>query len=92
MTTSAQGAALLSPADVARRAQVSAKTVYRAIRSGDLVASRIGAHYRITEEDFWLWISGARVKPTRQRSNPRPIAAPAGRGSLAALRAIEEAA
>lgn len=82
---------LLTPADVARQAKVSVKTVYRAIGSGKLKASWLGG-YRITPESYWQWIEAAAVART---SDPSPIPAPRplpARGSLEALRAIERAA
>ena len=50
---------LLKPIDVARRAQISTKTVLRAIKSGRLRASRLGEHgaYRIRESDYDAWNS-----------------------------------
>jgi excisionase family DNA binding protein len=82
---------LLTPANIASLSQVSVKTVYRAIRSGALSAIAIGGRYRITREAYGDWI-------TRQAVAPQPDAVSADvkarptRGSLEALRGIEEAA
>jgi excisionase family DNA binding protein len=56
---------LLTPGDVARRCQVSTKTVLRAIQAGRLRASRLGQRgaYRVREIDVDVWIEGAIVEP-----------------------------
>ncbi|WP_339951197.1 helix-turn-helix domain-containing protein [uncultured Albimonas sp.] len=43
---------LLSTEEVARILNVSPKTIYRAIESGDLRANRIGRQWRIAEEEL----------------------------------------
>jgi excisionase family DNA binding protein len=62
------------PAEIAARCQVSTRTVMRAIRSGRLRASRLGARgaYRVRPEDLEAWIIGTTVLPP-----PRPERAPA---------------
>jgi excisionase family DNA binding protein len=47
---------LLTVEEVAERARVSSKTVYRAIWSGRLKAYRVGGQWRITESAMWAWI------------------------------------
>ncbi len=49
---------LLTPVDVARRCQVSTKTVLRAIHAGRLRASRLGSRgaYRVRVEDVLAWL------------------------------------
>ena len=42
----------LTPAEVADQLRVSAMTVYRLIKSGELRAARIGKSYRISEDDI----------------------------------------
>jgi excisionase family DNA binding protein len=81
---------LLTPADVAELARVSVKTVYRAIRSGALVAIEIGNRYRVSPEDYCAWIEGLTVVPGNATTTDRFAARPP-QGSLIALRAIEEA-
>lgn len=84
---------ILTPAEAAKLAKASLKTVYRAIGSGALVASPIGRgrRYRITRENFWRWLNSPVVgveRPRSVRSQPgKPVA-----GSLAKLRAIERGA
>lgn len=83
----------LTPADVARRSGFSEKTVYRAIRSGALVASRPTAHYRITEADYQRWVAARLLR--QDASPPADLPSPAAtaeRGSLDELRAIEREA
>jgi excisionase family DNA binding protein len=41
----------LTVAEVAEQLRVSTMTVYRLIKSGDLVAARIGKSYRLRPED-----------------------------------------
>jgi excisionase family DNA binding protein len=47
----------LTPAEVADNLRVSAMTVYRLIKSGELRAARIGKSYRIREEDVDAYLS-----------------------------------
>jgi excisionase family DNA binding protein len=84
---------LFTPAQVAQLAQVSTKTVYRAIRSRALVAVVIGNRYRVRPEDYQSWIGALALAPTGSPErvfNRRAAVSP--RGSLEALREIEEAA
>lgn len=75
---------LLTPSDVARRCQISTKTVLRAIRSGRLPASRLGARaaYRIRPADVEAWLTESQVEavvvPLRGRVPAPPPEAPAG--------------
>jgi excisionase family DNA binding protein len=59
---------LLTPADVARRCQVSTKTVLRAIQRGRLRACRLGARgsYRIRVDDVEQWIAASAITPRRR--------------------------
>ena len=50
MATSAARPRFLTPAEVADQLRVSAMTVYRLIKSGELRAARIGKSYRVLEE------------------------------------------
>ena len=47
----------LTPREVAEVLRVSDMTVYRLIRSGELRALRIGKSFRISEEDFDLYLA-----------------------------------
>jgi excisionase family DNA binding protein len=47
----------LTPAEVAEQLRVSAMTVYRLIKSGELRAARIGKSYRIREEDVDAYLA-----------------------------------
>ena len=51
MATSPARPRFLTPAEVADHLRVSAMTVYRLIKSGELRAARIGKSYRISEDD-----------------------------------------
>jgi excisionase family DNA binding protein len=81
---------LLTPGDVARRCQVSTKTVLRAIQSGRLRASRLGQRgaYRVqaVDVDVWLESTAVRAPTLRQEAVPSlaslPATAPRG-GRLA---------
>lgn len=82
----------LTPADAARRSGFSEKTVYRAIRSGALAASRPTAHYRITEADYQGWVSTRLRLPDVSAAVELPEPVAPERGTLDALRAIEREA
>jgi excisionase family DNA binding protein len=88
----------LSPKDAAARVGVEVTTVRRAIRRGDLPASRPrGTHcVRIRVEDLDEWAFGDRVEPdpARGRSGTRPERQqrPTEPGSLDRLRSIEDEA
>ena len=89
--TAASDETLLSPGEIARRCRLSLKTVYRAIGSGELRASRICNRLRVRPTDLNAWIDASRLeRPSRGRSEsafPAPTSsAPAGsfRSALAA--------
>ena len=67
--------ALLTPADVAERCQVSSKTVIRAIRSGRLRAYRLGVRgaYRLRAADVEAWLAESQVEAVVV---PFPVRAP----------------
>jgi excisionase family DNA binding protein len=50
---------LLTPVEVAEWAQVSERTVRRAISRGDLRAGRAGGQLRIEPEDARRWVFGS---------------------------------
>ncbi len=52
---------LLTVAEVAQVMRVSTMTVYRLIRSGDLVATRVGRSYRIWEGDLRSYLQRRRA-------------------------------
>ena len=78
---------LLTPRHVARLSGFSEKTVLRAIRAGELPASKVRNQYRIWPADYRAWIDAARV------DRPLPEAAPrqavTDRASAARLRRME---
>lgn len=85
----------MSVNEAAELAGVHPKTIYRAIRRGDLAASRPGGIRKVVvlEADLIAW-RDAPVVPRNERTSPPTIARaesrrPPERGSLAALRAIE---
>ena len=51
---------LLTVREVADVMRVSTMTVYRLIRSGELVATRVGRSYRIWEEDVHTYLKRGR--------------------------------
>jgi excisionase family DNA binding protein len=79
----------LTADEAAALARRSRKTIYRAIQCGDLRAYRVRSRYLIQLPDFERWVEAAEVKP---RSGPAISVVIPAAGSLAALRAIEEAA
>ncbi len=61
---------LLTPADVAERCQISAKSVLRAIHRGQLRAYRLGERgaYRLREDDVDAWLELPIVAPAPPRA------------------------
>jgi excisionase family DNA binding protein len=57
MATSAARPRFLTPAEVAEQLRVSAMTVYRLIKSGELRAARIGKSYRVLESDVDAYLA-----------------------------------
>ncbi len=59
---------IMTPEQAAEYLQVSRETVYRYIRQGKLVASRLGRTYRVSKRnlDLLLWESRTRQMPLRQ--------------------------
>jgi excisionase family DNA binding protein len=88
---------LLTPREVAARAQISYHAVLRAINAEELVASRLRGRLRVRRSDFDAWIEGNRVRAPKEAPlklvdvpprRPRPLEP----GSLDALTAIEREA
>ncbi|HSH60181.1 MAG TPA: helix-turn-helix domain-containing protein [Acidimicrobiales bacterium] len=52
---------LLTVAEVAEVMRVSNMTVYRLIRSGELLATRVGRSYRIWEDDVHSYLRRGRA-------------------------------
>jgi len=59
---------IMTPEQAAEYLQVSRETVYRYIRQGKLIASRLGRSYRVPKRnlDLLLWESRTRQMPLRQ--------------------------
>jgi excisionase family DNA binding protein len=57
MATDATRPRFLTPAEVAEELRVSAMTVYRLIKAGELRAARIGKSYRIRPDDVDAYLS-----------------------------------
>jgi excisionase family DNA binding protein len=59
---------IMTPEQAAEYLQVSRETVYRYIRQGKLVASRLGRSYRVPKRnlDLLLWESRTTQMPLRQ--------------------------
>ena len=84
---------LLTVAEVASRARVSMKTVYRAIQRGDLAASRLATNcLRISEQAFEDWVERSQTRPTSSARQTRHTTIEAGPASRTALRKIEREA
>lgn len=80
---------VLTPTEAARISRYSVKTIYRAIHSGDLRASRPNARYRIWRSDLADWLGVREAESSNESTElPRP-AAPAEVGSFSRLRALE---
>lgn len=54
---------LLTVAEVAALMRVSNMTVYRLIKTGDLMAIRVGKNFRIRESDIDRYLDGRAVFP-----------------------------
>jgi excisionase family DNA binding protein len=85
---------LLTVSEAAARAGVSEKTVRREIDRGALIATRIGRCVRISPEAYRTWSTNGRPRGEVGTAVAVAVAAPATgeAGSLARLRAIEDAA
>jgi excisionase family DNA binding protein len=59
---------IMTPEQAAEYLQVSRETVYRYIRQGKLIASRLGRSYRVPKRnlDLLLWESRTEQMPLRQ--------------------------
>jgi excisionase family DNA binding protein len=79
----------LTVAEVAQELRLSEKTIRRAISSGDLVAHKLCAHWRIFRRDLDVWVaSGRNVDGVEGRRRRRARALPRQRGSLRALETL----
>ena len=58
-----EGDRFLSLAEVAKRVRVHRLTLTKYIERGDLKAYRIGAVYRLRQEDVDDWLERSRVQP-----------------------------
>ena len=67
---------VLTAAQAAEYLQVGRETVYRYIRQGKLVASRLGRTYRIPKQslDLWLWSTRTRDDVTLREYTGEEIA------------------
>jgi excisionase family DNA binding protein len=90
VTMPAEANDALTVAEVARELRLSEKTVRRAIKSGDLVAHKVCAHWRIFRRDVEEWVAAGRnvthlpaLRPRHTRPKPRH------RGSLRALETLD---
>jgi excisionase family DNA binding protein len=85
----------LTVAQCAELAHVHPQTIRKAIRAGELPATRRreGAHPRVRRGDFTAWLYAEPVdvdEPALEVPAPRPRRRAPRRGSVEALRAIEE--
>lgn len=87
----AQSDTLLTLAEAALRTRFSAKTLRRAIESGELVAFKVRGRWRIRDEALEAWIGSRRYVPAGESVELPTPACPPEVGSLLALRRIEAA-
>jgi excisionase family DNA binding protein len=75
--------------EVSQLSKLGVKAVRKAIKCGELRASKLRGQWRMTDADYAAWLESGRllVLPAAVVLAP---AAPAARGSLAALRRIED--
>ena len=66
---------LLTVGDVAALAQLSTRTIRRAVVRGDLAASKLGGRIRIRREDVDDWIERSRIPAARRPELPARSAA-----------------
>ena len=80
----------LTVAEVAHELRLSEKTVRRAISSGDLVAHKLCAHWRIFRDALDAWVEAGRNAAERPVRRPRRVQQlRRQRGSLRALEMAE---
>lgn len=66
---------MISPEEAARRVSFNRDAIVRAIKRGELEASKLCGRWRIAEEALERWIAGGRPEPV-----PAPAAAPVRQG------------
>jgi len=59
---------IMTPEQVADYLQLSKETVYRYIREGKLIASRLGRSYRITDENVELFLLATSTSRTAREA------------------------
>lgn len=72
---------LLTAADVARLLKLHPNSVYRLVRDGALVATRVRGSLRFTESDVQAFVERQRAVPARMAKrvpNTPPVALPPG--------------
>lgn len=84
---------ILTLAEAAKTVRLCEKTLVRAIKRGDLVASKLGGRWRIRRSELEAWFESRRYVPS-DSGESRILAplAPPERGSAEELRAIEREA
>ena len=84
---------VLTVTEAAGKAKCSENTIYRAARSGQLIASKIGAgdgsDWRIFEHDLEAWLISLRPAPRQQTTRPPPTPREPARRQRGSLRALE---
>ena len=58
---------LLTPAEVARRLGMSRSTVLRRIADGDIKATKVGTHHRISLNEYERYTRELRLTPPRRK-------------------------
>lgn len=51
---------MFSPKEIAYKLKTSYKTIIRLIKRGDLIAYKIGRHYKITQQDLDYYLESTR--------------------------------
>jgi excisionase family DNA binding protein len=74
------------------RTSLSDKTIYRALESRALIGCKVGTAWRIFGDDLEAWLVSLQRGPQAAHGRPRRgrHPAPAARGSLRALEAVDQ--
>lgn len=58
---------IYTPEELAAKLQVTVRTVYKLIKSGQLPASQVGRQYRISDEQLARFMDSQEVKPLEKQ-------------------------
>ena len=82
----------LTAEQAAKQSGFSLKTIYRAIRDGELPAWKVRSRWLIASEDLATWLGPRDQEPAARHRVTLAPGAPPEHGSLTSLRAIEDEA